>query len=145
MVTAAKKISQVITHTSIAFAITYWVTGSFVFGGLAALLEPIINVMLLPSHGRLWEKIRRSAKTSQSKYLTIASEKVSQTLLHMAVAFAVMYWATGSLAFGGLAAVLEPICNVIALPFHDRAWEKLRARLDSAGTSQPAICNAVAK
>lgn len=39
-----------------------------------------------------------------------------------------MYWATGSLALGGLAAVLEPILNVIVLPYHDRAWERLEER-----------------
>jgi uncharacterized membrane protein len=35
-----------------------------------------------------------------------------------------LYAATGSLAFGGLAAVLEPIINVIALPFHDRLFDR---------------------
>ncbi len=33
----------------------------------------------------------------------LAAQKCSQTAMHMAVAFGVMYWATGSLAFGGLA------------------------------------------
>ena len=34
-----------------------------------------------------------------------------------------MFVTTGSWAIGGVAAVLEPICNVIILPLHDRLWE----------------------
>ena len=48
--------------------------------------------------------------------------------LHMVVAFAVMYAVTGSLAFGGLAAVIEPVVNVVLLPLHERAWRQLRRR-----------------
>lgn len=55
-------------------------------------------------------------------------KKISQTAFHFVIAVAVMYWATGSLALGGLAAVLEPILNVIVLPYHDRAWERLEER-----------------
>lgn len=57
--------------------------------------------------------------------LTIA-QKVSQVGLHMSVAFAVAYAATGSLATGGLAALVEPVCNVLLLPWHDRAWRSAR-------------------
>jgi uncharacterized membrane protein len=48
----------------------------------------------------------------------------------MGVAFAVMYAMTGSLAFGGVAALVEPICNVALLPLHDRLWQKIRAAHD---------------
>lgn len=57
--------------------------------------------------------------------LTIA-QKFSQVGLHMSVAFAVAYAATGSLATGGLAALVEPVCNVLLLPWHDRAWRHAR-------------------
>ena len=50
-------------------------------------------------------------------------------ILHMAVAFAVMYAVTGSLAFGGIAAVIEPAVNVILLPLHERIWIRVRRRL----------------
>ena len=59
--------------------------------------------------------------------LTLA-QKSSQVLLHMAVAFAVTYWFTGSVAVGGLAALIEPICNVLILPLHDRVWMRIRHR-----------------
>lgn len=55
-------------------------------------------------------------------------EKTSQALLHMTVAFAISYGFTGSLAFGGLMAVLEPICNVLLLPLHDKMWRRIKYR-----------------
>jgi len=54
----------------------------------------------------------------------LAAQKFSQTLMHAAVTFRVMYTATGSFAFGGLAAVIEPIVNVIALRFHDKLFDR---------------------
>jgi len=47
----------------------------------------------------------------------------------MGVAFLIMYAFTGSAAFGGLAAVLEPICVVGILPLHDRIWDGIEARV----------------
>ena len=132
MVVAAKKTSQVIAHMAIAFAIAYAVTGSVVFGGLAIIIEPLINVLLLPLHERTWATVRTRAGTESDRYLRLAAEKLSQTMLHMGVAFSVMYVATGSLAFGGMAAVLEPVCNVLLLPVHDRFWNKLELRLNSS-------------
>ncbi|WP_342119134.1 DUF2061 domain-containing protein [Pseudoduganella sp. OTU4001] len=122
MAIAAKKMSQVTTHMGIAFGLMYLLTGSVAFGGLAAVLEPVINVALLPYHERGWHALR--ARFAARRLALLAAEKASQTVMHAGVAFGMMYAATGSLAFGGLAAVLEPIINVIALPFHDRLFER---------------------
>ncbi|WP_314445003.1 DUF2061 domain-containing protein [Massilia timonae] len=131
MVIAAKKTSQVITHMAIAFTIAYAMTGSVVFSGLAIIIEPVINVLLLPFHEKAWAAVRARATSERDRYMKIAAEKVSQTLMHMGVAFAVIFCATGSLAFGGLAAILEPVCNVLLLPIHDRFWDKLELRINS--------------
>lgn len=128
MIIAARSLSQVLTHMGIAFAVMYALTGSPAFGGLAAIVEPLVNVLLLPLHQSLWIRVRIARPPQRIPYL-IAAEKISQVGVHMMVAFAVMYWATGSLAFGGLAAILEPICNVIVLPFHDRAWGRIGQRV----------------
>lgn len=125
MITAAKRISQVATHMGIAYALAYALTGSAVFSGLAVLVEPVINVLLLPFHEAAWAKRRRAALTARARYLTVAFEKLSQTGMHAGVAFAVMYVATGSVAMGGIAALLEPVCNVLVLPLHDRLWDSL--------------------
>jgi uncharacterized membrane protein len=60
--------------------------------------------------------------------MIIAARTTSQVLLHMAVAFGVMYAVTGSVAFGGIAAIIEPVCNVLLLPLHDRLWARIAAR-----------------
>ncbi len=125
MVVAARTVSQVAVHMAIAFSIMYVLTGSVAFGGLAAVLEPVINVALLPLHQRMWRKICITVMNNYAAATRVAAEKTSQLALHMGVAFAVMYFATGSLAFGGLAAVLEPICNVLMLPLHDQVWQKI--------------------
>ena len=61
--------------------------------------------------------------------MVTAARTTSQVLLHMGVAFSVMWLATGSLAFGGVAAVVEPLCNVALLPLHDRLWARIQKTL----------------
>lgn len=128
-VVAARTLSQVISHMAIGFSIAYLLTGSAILGGLAVLIEPLINVLLVPLHEHAWHALRGRIGDARRRALAGAAEKVSQTVMHMAVAFSVMLAFTGSLAFGGLAAVLEPVCNVILLPFHDRAFQAVLARL----------------
>ena len=62
--------------------------------------------------------------------MVTVAKTTSQVLVHMSVAFATMYVLTGSLAFGGAAAILEPICNVLVMPLHERLWEKIRRRVE---------------
>jgi len=69
-----------------------------------------------------------SHSISQEKFMLLLARKTSQVALHMSVAFVVTYVCTGSLATGGLAAILEPICNVVLLPLHDRLWSKVQAK-----------------
>jgi len=128
---AAKKISQVAVHMTVAFAIMFAMTGSVVMGGLVVLIEPIINVALLPYHQKTWARVRALARSHRA--LLVAAEKVSQTGLHMGVAFAVLYGSTGSLAFGGVAAILEPVLNVILLPLHDRVWDRFQQARNGHG------------
>jgi uncharacterized membrane protein len=59
-----------------------------------------------------------------------AAQTVSQVGLHVGVAFGVMYALTGSIALGGVAALVEPVCNVALLPLHDKMWRKVRERFD---------------
>ena len=121
----ARRGSQLITHLAIGFAIAYAVTGSIALGGLAVLVEPLLNVLLVPFHERAWHRKLRGV-VGQRRYLLRTLEKISLSVVHMGVAFGVLYCATGSVAFGGLAAVLEPICNVLLMPLHDRMWDHLQ-------------------
>jgi uncharacterized membrane protein len=123
---AARKGSQVITHMAIGFALAYACTGSLALGGLAVLVEPVLNVLLLPFHERAWAR-RVHGTAGQRRYLMLSLEKISQAAMHAGVAFLVLYCATGSVAFGGMAALLEPVCNVILMPLHDRLWDNAAA------------------
>jgi uncharacterized membrane protein len=63
--------------------------------------------------------------------MVTAAKTTSQIGVHMGVAFATMYVITGSFAFGGIAAVIEPICTVLIMPLHEKLWERIRARIDA--------------
>lgn len=121
----ARRGSQILTHLAIAFAITYMVTGSVMLGGVAILIEPLLNVLLVPFHEQAWKR-SVSRAVSHQRTLVVTLEKISLTAMHMGVAFLVMFFATGSMSFGGLAAILEPVCNVLLMPFHDKLWDNLQ-------------------
>ncbi len=55
-----------------------------------------------------------------------AAKTVSTIGLHVAVAVAVGYALTGSLVVSGAMALIEPICNVIAQHFHEKAWHRVQ-------------------
>jgi len=122
----ARKGSQILTHLAIGFVITYAITGSVMLGGVAVLIEPLLNVLLVPFHERAWERRVHRAAAGQ-RLMLLTCEKISLTAMHMGVAFLVLFFATGSMAFGGLAAVLEPVCNVLLMPLHDKFWDNLQS------------------
>lgn len=66
--------------------------------------------------------------------MVTAARTTSQIFLHMGVAFGVMWAATGSLAFGGVAAIVEPLCNVALLPLHDKLWARIEVSLTARRT-----------
>lgn len=55
-----KTISFAIMHFSIAFSVAYLITGSFVVGGLVAIVEPAINTVAYYFHEIFWNKLQRS-------------------------------------------------------------------------------------
>ena len=53
---------------------------------------------------------------------------------HFTVAFAVVWALTGSWMIGGLVALVEPACNMVAYALHELAWERHRERKHRDGT-----------
>jgi uncharacterized membrane protein len=51
-----KTISFAIVHFSVAFTITYIMTGSLVIGGALALIEPAVNTVAFYIHEKLWSQ-----------------------------------------------------------------------------------------
>ena len=44
-------------HFSVAFTVTYLLTGSVVVGGAVALVEPAINTVVFYFHDKVWKRI----------------------------------------------------------------------------------------
>ena len=49
-------------------------------------------------------------------------------ILHMSVAFSVVWFMTGSWALGGAVALIEPAINTVAYFFHEKLWERRNGR-----------------
>jgi len=47
---------------------------------------------------------------------------------HFTVAFTVAYLLTGSIGISSALALIEPICNTVAYFFHEKLWDRFRAR-----------------
>lgn len=58
----------------------------------------------------------------------------SFALVHVTVAFSVVYAMTGSVLAGGLVALVEPACNTVAYHFHEKVWEFVRRRRRNANS-----------
>ncbi|HRD67715.1 MAG TPA: DUF2061 domain-containing protein [Candidatus Competibacter sp.] len=58
---------------------------------------------------------------------------LSFALVHVTVAFSVVYAMTGSMLTGGLVALVEPACNTVAYHFHEKVWEFIRRRRNASG------------
>ncbi|MCG5535536.1 DUF2061 domain-containing protein [Ectothiorhodospira mobilis] len=62
-----KTISFAIAHFTVAFSVTFALTGSVVIGGLVALVEPTVNTVVYHFHEKLWDRIRaRRARTQDA-------------------------------------------------------------------------------
>ena len=59
-----KTITFAITHFTVAFSVAYLLTGSFVVGGLIALVEPAVNTVAYMIHERIWENKRLRSERS---------------------------------------------------------------------------------
>lgn len=54
-------------------------------------------------------------------------------VMHFVIAFSVAFALTGDVVIGGAVALVEPAVNTVAYYFHDRVWERWRARRQPAG------------
>ena len=80
MVTAAKTTSQIGMHMGVAFGLMYVFTGSLALGGVAAVVEPIVNVTLLPLHDKLWERIRAKIEVRKANAASVATSAIASSV-----------------------------------------------------------------
>lgn len=60
-----KTITFAIMHFTIAFAVTYLITGSFVLGGLIAVVEPAVNTVGYFFHEKIWQKLSNTEQAGK--------------------------------------------------------------------------------
>lgn len=82
MVTVAKTTSQIGMHMGVAFGIMYVFTGSLALGGVAAVLEPIVNVTLLPLHDKMWDRIRAKVEARKAKEAIVAINNAAKSTVN---------------------------------------------------------------
>lgn len=62
------------------------------------------------------------------------AKTASFAVMHVVVAFAVVYALTGSLVLGGAVALIEPAVNTVAFHFHEKVWKRIEARRSAKTT-----------
>ena len=67
-----KTMSFAAMHFSVAFGVTYALTGDVVVGGLVALVEPAVNTVGYYFHERIWERIRVRRASRQGPRTRVA-------------------------------------------------------------------------
>ena len=53
----AKTTTFAITHFSVAFTVTYALTGDLMIGGVSAVIEPAVNTVAYYFHEQFWNKL----------------------------------------------------------------------------------------
>lgn len=51
---------------------------------------------------------------------------ISFGVMHILIAFGVVWLMTGDVALGGAVALVEPLCNTVGYFFHERFWARRR-------------------
>lgn len=52
------------------------------------------------------------------------AKTISFGIMHISVAFLVVWMMTGDWRIGGLTALVEPVVNTLAYHFHEKVWKK---------------------
>jgi uncharacterized membrane protein len=66
------------------------------------------------------------------------------TVMHISIAFTIVYLMTGSVMVGGAVALVEPLCNSVGYFLHERVWERVRRSRPSKGEARLAASPAPA-
>ncbi|SBS32525.1 hypothetical protein MAQ5080_02287 [Marinomonas aquimarina] len=53
----AKTTTFAVMHFAVAFSVAYVITGSFLVGGLVAMIEPAINTVAYYFHEQVWQRL----------------------------------------------------------------------------------------
>ena len=68
-----------------------------------------------------WSVPNPRESASRAVFVAIA-KTLSFAAVHFVVAFTVVFALTGNVLLGGMVALIEPACNVVAYYLHEKAW-----------------------
>jgi uncharacterized membrane protein len=63
-----KTLSFAAVHFTVAFMVAYLLTGSFIVGGLLALVEPMCNTFAYHLHEKVWVRIRNRSTRADAEH-----------------------------------------------------------------------------
>ncbi|SNY50701.1 Uncharacterized membrane protein [Arsukibacterium tuosuense] len=61
-----KTITFALMHFTIAFGVTYAITGDLVLGGLVAVIEPAANTVAYFFHEKIWQRLQQDRPVRHS-------------------------------------------------------------------------------
>lgn len=71
-----KTLTFAVVHFFVAFTVTWLITGSFVLGGLVAMIEPAVNTVAYFFHEKAWARFGQPKHAAKSP-VTIDAQAVS--------------------------------------------------------------------
>lgn len=77
--TMTKTFTFAILHFTVAFTVTYLLTGSVLVGGAVALVEPTINTVVFYFHDKVWKRYE-SKKQHQADVISTTTQLVQPPL-----------------------------------------------------------------
>lgn len=113
----AKTLSFGVIHIVLAISIGWLLSGTFVFGALLALVEPVCNTVVSHQIGKLMARYGRGRRQALIKSGLIG-------IAHFIVAVGLAKVLTGSFVTAWAYAVIEPMVNAVAHYFFERWWHR---------------------
>tara|TARA_R110001599_G_scaffold12184_1_gene57233 strand:+ start:451 stop:915 length:465 start_codon:yes stop_codon:yes gene_type:complete len=118
----AKTLAFGVIHVVLAIVIGWLLTGTFVFGAMLALVEPVCNTVVSHGIGMLMPGAHRSRRQALRKSVVVG-------VAHFVVAVMLVRLFTGSFVSAWLYALIEPAANGVAHYFFERWWHRGQAPL----------------
>lgn len=122
----AQTLSFGVIHIAIAVTLGWLLCGTFVFGALLALVEPVCNTFVSHRIGKLFGPVAGNRRRAMRKSAVIG-------VAHLVVAVALAKVLTGSFASAWAYALIEPAANAVAHYFFERWWHRPARLAATAG------------
>ncbi len=106
-----------VIHIVLAIGIGCLLSGTFVFGALLALVEPVCNTVVSHQIGKFMARYGRGRRQALLKAALVG-------MAHFIVAVGLARVLTGSFVTAWAFAVIEPMVNAVAHYFFERWWHR---------------------